>query len=306
MEHINFSVISQYDNLTIDGLIIKNNNVKAIVQITHGMCEHKERYIPFMEYLANHNYLCIIHDHRGHGKSIKDKNDLGYFYDGKDKGIVEDIESVNKYIKKQYPNIPIYLFGHSMGSLSVRAYIKKYDHHINGLFVCGSPSSNPLSKAGLILIKTLSKIKGPYHKSAFIDNMVIGSFNKPFKHENLTNAWLTTDIDIVNQYNNDPLCGYSFTMNGYESLLSLMINVYSKDDWKIHNTDLPIYFISGKEDPCMTNEKMFLQSINLIKEIGYKKVSYKLFNHMRHEILNEKNKTIVYEDILNKLKEWQK
>lgn len=305
MEHLNFKVTSKYDNLNIDGLIIKDETIKGIVQLAHGMCEHKERYIPFMEFLAKNGYLCVIHDHRGHGKSIKDTKDLGYFYEGKDIGLVEDIEAVNQYIQQQYPNIPIYLFGHSMGSLGVRGYIKKYDHHIKGLFVCGSPSSNPMTKAGLFLVKTLSRIKGPYHKSSLVDNMVMGAFNKPFEHENLNNAWLTTDIQIVNEYNNDPLCGYSFTLNGYESLFSLMSKVYSKDNWNIHNPDLPIYFISGSDDPCKTNDEMFYQAIDFIKAVGYKNVNYRLFENMRHEILNEIDKNIVFEDILNKLKEWQ-
>lgn len=306
MEHIKFNIASKYDNLVLDGIIIKPDNVKAIVQLAHGMCEHKERYIPFMEYLAHHGYLCVMHDHRGHGKSIKENKDLGYFYEGKAEALVEDIQLIHQYIKQQYPNLPFYLFGHSMGSLAVRAYIKKYDDQIDGLFVCGSPSGNPMTGAGLFLVRTLSKIKGAYHKSSFVDNMVIGVFNKPFENEHLQNAWLTTDVNIVKEYNEDPLCGYSFTMNGYESLFSLMKNTYSKDNWQLNNPNLPIYFISGKEDPCKTNDQEFYKSVNLLKEVGYKNASYQLFENMRHEILNEIEKNIVYNDVLNKLNEWTK
>lgn len=306
MKHIHITLKSNYDDLNIEGLIIQSDKIKAIVQINHGICEHKERYIPFMEYLAKEGYLCVIHDHRGHGKSIKKLNDLGYFYDGKNRGLVEDIELINQYIKQKYPNIPIYLFGHSMGSLAVRAYIKKYDNHINGLFVCGSPSSNSMIDAGLVLVRILSRIKGPYYKNKLVDNMVIGAFNKPFKKEKIANAWLSTNINNVIDYNNDPLCGFSFTMNGYESLLSLMKDVYSKENWTIQNKDLPIHFISGEYDPCMTNQKMFFQAINHLSNIGYNNITNKLYKSMRHEILNETNKVIVYQDIMTTIKKWEK
>lgn len=305
MEHINIKLQSQYDNLSIDTLIIKPDNIKGIIQFVHGMCEHKERYIPVMEYLAKHHYLCIIHDHRGHGKSILNDNDLGYFYNSKDIGLVEDIELVQQYIKHLYPDIPLYLFGHSMGSLAVRAYIKKYDTHIQGLFVCGSPSFNPLSTIGLSVIRLLTKIKGDHYRNHLVNEMVIGAFNKPFKKENKKNAWICTDSQVVDDYNNNPLCSFSFTMNGYDSLLSLMSQVYSQKNWKINNPNLPIHFISGQYDPCMTNIKMFKQSVELLKQVGYKNVNYKLYNDMRHEILNEPDKQEVYKDILNKIKEWE-
>lgn len=118
---------------------------------------------------------------------------------------------------------------------------------------------------------------------------------------------MCSDRNVVNAYNNDPLCAFSFTMNGYESLLTLMNKVYTQKNWNVSHPDLPpIHFISGQQDPCMTNMKMFNQSIQLMKDIGYKNVNYKVYENMRHEILNETNKHIVYEDILNKLKEWEK
>ena len=127
-----FQIKSNYDQLKLDGIIISCENPKGIVQISHGMCEHKERYINFMNFLSNHGYLCIIHDHRGHGKSIKDKNDLGYFYDNGHLAIVEDLHQITLMIKQQYPHLPLYLLGHSMGSLVVRCFCQKYDQDIDG------------------------------------------------------------------------------------------------------------------------------------------------------------------------------
>jgi len=304
MEILDFNLESKFDDLKLYGLIVKPKHIKAIVQLTHGMAERKERYLPFMKFLANQGYLCIIHDHRGHGKSVKNHHDLGYFYKGKAEAVIEDLLLVNQFIKQEYLNIPIYMFGHSMGSLAVRWYLKKYESTINGLIICGSPSRNPMTSIGLFIVKTLAKIKGNYYKNHLVDNIAIGSFNQPFKNENLQNAWLTTDTNIVDQYNKDPLCGFSFTMNGYETLFTLMKETYSKTNWNINQPSLPIYFISGKDDPCKTSDKDFYQSVYFLESLGYTNISSKLFNGMRHEILNELEKENVYHDILNKLNTW--
>lgn len=124
------------------------------------MCEHKERYLDFIEYLNDCGYVVIIHDHRGHGKSVLDETDLGYFYGEGARAIVEDVHQLTNYIKKKYPNLPVCLFGHSMGSLVVRNYIQKYDHEINALIVCGSPSKNKLAGLGKLLCKAIAMVKG--------------------------------------------------------------------------------------------------------------------------------------------------
>ena len=117
-------IISSYDGLSLEILCVESENPKGIVQISHGMAENKERYIPFMKFLAKHGYTTVIHDHRGHGKSVRKQEDLGYFYNGKEKAIVEDLHQITLWIKEEYPNLPVYLLGHSMGTLVARNYIK--------------------------------------------------------------------------------------------------------------------------------------------------------------------------------------
>lgn len=151
-----FQIKSNYDQLKLDGIIISCENPKGIVQISHGMCEHKERYIDFMNFLSNQRYLCIIHDHRGHVKSIKDKNDLGYFYDNGHLAIVEELHQITLMIKQQYPHLPLYLLGYSMESIVVRCFRQKYDQDIDGLIVCGSPSDNPLTPIGIKIARIYS------------------------------------------------------------------------------------------------------------------------------------------------------
>jgi alpha-beta hydrolase superfamily lysophospholipase len=295
---------SEFDQLPIDVTIMKPSHPKGIIQISHGMCEHKERYDDFMQYLCQQGYVCLIHDHRGHGKSVLKPDDLGYFYYQGEIGIVEDVHQLTLWIKKQYPLLPCYLFGHSMGSLVVRCYCQKYDQDIDGLFVCGSPSQNPAAGLGLLLTKIITCIKGDHYRSALIQKIGFDAFNKNFD-KTTPNSWICSDKEVIKNYNQDPLCRFTFTTNGFTSLFRLMQQTYSSEHWQMKNPQLPIQFISGENDPCLTNEKKFKEAVAFMKNCGYQHVSYRLFPHMRHEILNEKKKEEVYQFILKTLKSWE-
>ncbi|MEG0276587.1 MAG: alpha/beta fold hydrolase [Coprobacillus sp.] len=301
-EHL--TIVSQFDNLPLDVIVMSAAHPKGIIQISHGMCEHKERYLDFMDFLVQNDYICIIHDHRGHGKSILSDDDLGYFYENGHIGIIEDLHQVSLFIKERYPSLPLYLFGHSMGSMVVRCYTQKYDQDIQGLIVCGSPSQNPAASIGLRLSSWLSHRKGHHHRSDFIQNIAFGAFNKRFD-TNTPNSWICSDKDVVSVYNQNPLCQYVFTTNGFQSLFQLMLKTYSSKDWIFKHPNLPIHFIAGYDDPCIVNEKKFNQAVDFMKNIGYINVSSYLFQGMRHEILNEKNKHIVYQHILETIKSWE-
>ena len=228
---------------------------------------------------------------------MKADMDLGYFYENGAEALVEDIHQVMKETKVRFAGLPYILMGHSMGSLGVRCFIKKYDSEIDGLIVCGSPSANDMADMDIKLIHFMKKFKGGHGKSKLVDGMVMGGFEKPFAKENLKNSWLSTDRAIVEAYNADPHCGYSFTLNGYEALLTLMKDTYSKEGWNVTGKDLPIHFIAGAEDPCITNKQKFKNAVQFMKDRGYSNVTSKLYDGMRHEILNEIDKEQVYADV---------
>lgn len=297
MKKKNLEFISEQDQLRLDGFLIAPEKGKAILQISHGMCEHKERYIPFMEYMANQDYICVIHDHRGHGKSIRSQEDLGYFYKNGGENLVEDLHQITKEIKEQYPELPYFLFGHSMGSLAVRCYAKKYDAELDGLVVCGSPSENAMAGIGILIDKAVQKYRGEHGRSSVIDTVFSKGFEKAFEEEKMPHAWICSDKEVVTAYNADPLCNFTFTLNGYEALLWLVKQTYSIQGWKVENPNLPIYFISGEKDPCMIDTRKFFEAVDRMKKVGYTKVNHKLYQGMRHEILNEIGKENVYADV---------
>jgi Lysophospholipase len=277
---------------------------KAVVQFVHGMCEHKERYYDFMEWLSSQGCVCIIHDHRGHGESVKCKEDLGFMYKGGWKALVDDIKVVGDWARAAYPGIKFVLFGHSMGSLAVRSYVKRYDDTIDELFVCGSPSDNPAKGAGKLLADLSGVLKGSHNRPALMQKMSFGAYNKPFEGEKgpdglpYHSAWVCSNRDILQAYHKDPLCQYVFTANGFSNLMGMMKDCYGAKGWKMARPELPIHFISGALDPCRTDDAHFQQAVEAMKKVGYSSVSSKLYPGMRHEILNETDKLTVWQEVL--------
>ena len=241
-----------------------------------------------------------MHDHRGHGKSVRQQEDLGYFYNGKEKAIVEDLHQITLWIKEEYPNLPVYLLGHSMGTLVARNYIKKYDNEIKKLILTGPPCKNPAVDIGLLLAKIQKKIKGDKYRSKEIQKMAFGPFDKIFQGEPKS-AWICSDREIVDKYNQSDLCGFTFTTDAFEGLFLLLKGAYSKKGWLLKNKELPVLFLGGEKDPCIGNGRKFVQEMQFLKQVGYKNVTGKIYPNMRHEILNEKGKETVYENILSYL-----
>lgn len=300
-EHL--KIISEFDQLPIDVIVMSPAHPCGIIQISHGMCEHKERYFDFMEAMCQQGYLCLIHDHRGHGKSVYSNDDLGYFYQDGHIGIVEDVHQLTLWIRQQYPKLPLYLFGHSMGSLIVRCYCQKYDQDIDGLIVCGSPSNNPLAGVGIQLTKLYSKFKGDHYRPQLIQKMSFGAFQKNF--EKTPNSWICSNQHVVSEYNQDPLCHFTFTANGFFSLFQLVKRTYDQQAYQLSNPHLPIHFVAGEKDPCIISIDQFHNAVDLMKKSGYQHVTSHLFKNMRHEILNETDHIIVYQHLIDIIKSWK-
>lgn len=291
------NIISEKDGLRLEVAILEPKvQPKGIIQISHGMSEHKERYYDFMNYLCENGYVCVIHDHRGHGASIKDKSDLGYFYTEDINYIIDDLYKVTKYIKNKYPDLTVNLFAHSMGTLVARGYLKKYDEKINKLILSGPPTKNSMAFLALIIAKILNIFYKKETPNKLLNKMTFGNYNKNINEKN---GWICLNENTIQQYNKDELCGYIFTTNGFINLYKLMINSFKKSNWNMKNKNLPIYIIAGINDKVIQSEEKFNNLIKFIKDRGYKNVQSKLYKNMRHEILNEKNNEIVYKDILN-------
>lgn len=295
------NLISDYDSLILSvmiGIPENNENIRGIIQFSHGMCERKERYTSTMEHFTKKGFVCIIHDHRGHGSSVKSDDDLGYLYENGDVGIVEDMRRVSEYIMTLYKGLPLYIIAHSMGTLITRVYLKKYDCLPSGIFLCGSPSPNNSAALVLPVLDNYEKLRGDRFRDENISDLFVGIFDFGFKHENQKFAWICSDKNIVSEFFNDPKCGFSFTINGYRCLLELLNQTYLDNSKTAQNQNLPIMFMSGSDDACMLGYKKHVEAVSKQIDAGYIYVGSKMYDGMRHELLNETTKEIVYSDIL--------
>ncbi len=293
IEHIT----SAFDGLSLElAISVPAGTPRGIVQISHGMAEHKERYFGFMEYLSQNGFICIIHDHRGHGASVRKAEDLGYFYTADPDGIVNDLHQVTLYVKEHYPELPVYLFSHSMGTLVARNYLKKYDGAIEKLVLCGPPTYNGLSWLAIVLAHLTRLFRGDHHRSAFLNRLSDGSYNKGYRKEG---EWLNSDRGEVERYHEDPLCGYTFTVSGYLNLFRLLHRAYRTRDWKVSHPELKILIIAGADDPVIQSPEKVDHLARFLQKRGYEVSGKKLYPGKKHELLLEKEREEIYRDILH-------
>ena len=294
-----FTLMSDSDSvpLSVMACMPDNGIPKAFMQIAHGMCGYKERFLPFMEYMTMNGVACVANDHRGHGASVRSHDDLGFMYSGGGEALVDDMVQVTLWIHDSYPSIPVFLLGHSMGSMAARVYVQKYDDLISGLILSGSPSWTSFSYLAYILTGAVSLLGGGRIRAAWPTDLVSGIYNIRFSSEG-SRAWTCSDSAVRDEFEKNPLCNFIFTVNGIHGLMSLMIMSYQNGSWDMHNPELPVFFISGDDDPCKgTEEKFHMAAMDMCRH-GYHNVKSALYGGMRHEILNEKEKEYVWNDIL--------
>ena len=295
----NMTLRSQYDDLDISVMeVVPEEKPKAVIQFAHGMCGCKERFLPVMTYMARNGILCVAGDHRGHGGSVKAPEDLGYMYKGGYKALVADMKLITTWIHNEYPDIPLYVLGHSMGSLAARVYLKQDDSDIAGMILCGSPSFSRMTYLGRAITGMLCMLGLDRHRMVLSQKTASARYNRKFENEG-EQAWTCSDAVSRKSMMENPLCNFVFTANGSYNLLSMMIETYRKDEWMVSNPELPIYFISGSEDPVMADEAKLHEAALNICGRGYLNVTSAIYPAMRHEVLNEIGKEMVWDDILD-------
>ena len=275
-------------------------NYKGVVQLVHGMEEFIGRYDEFANFLADNGFIVVGHDHLGHGNSVKDDSELGNLgcKDGWFR-LAEDIHILQNKIKEEYPNIPHFIMGHSMGSLLTRTYISLYNDNLTGIIITGtSGQKNGMLYLGVLLANIIKAFKGEQYKSKLLERAVTGSFNNNFKPTRTEADWTTSDKKRVDEYMNVAKPNRKFTVESYLQLFKG--SIYLNDMNKIKNTpNIPILIFSGDKDPVGANGKGVKRVYNMLKEAGVENITLKLFKDGRHEMLNEVNREEVFEFVLN-------
>lgn len=270
----------------------------GVLQIVHGMAEYIDRYDDFAKYMTEHGFNVIGHDHLGHGYSVSDERDYGFFAEENgDKIIIEDMHSVTQYAKEKWEELPNFILGHSMGSFCLRQYLTKYSNDVFGAIIMGT---GWIPSAAALLGKTIAtntcKSKGSHTVNPLLIKLTLEPYNKPFAPARTNCDWLSRDEKQVDLYVNDKLCGFDFTAGAYKDFFTVLEKIAKNKQLIGMRKSLPILITSGSVDPV--GGKKACEKLNAqYKRCGIDDVTLKLWENDRHEILNELDKSDVYDYI---------
>lgn len=275
--------------------------VKATLQIVHGMQEHSGRYSEIAEYFTNRGFAVLTYDHLGHGKSLRDKKDIGFFQlNNPDERLISDAEKISKHLMDQYPDVPHFILGHSMGSFITRCLLQKVNGKFAGAIITGTGGPLP----GIDLLRgylSLANAIAPRRRT-FLNSVFTNVNNKQFKKDKdfSDTSWLSLNPANRNAFSQDELCGIPFTNNAFYALFSIYKKATVRNWAQTIPKSFPFLFISGQNDPIGDFGKGVTKTVENLKLDGFKDVEVEIYPEMRHEILNEE----IREDILNQIDHW--
>lgn len=278
---------------------VPDGDVKAVVQLSHGMAEYSMRYAELGKFLCDNGIAFYAHDHRGHGETAESVEDLGFLAenDGFNR-VVEDLATMIKKCKEDFPGKKVILLAHSFGSFVSQCYIEKYGAEIDGVVLCGSAGPRLLlSGVGRVISGIVMKCTGKRKKSALLDTLVFGTYNKGIESDSAA-AWICRDAEVVKKYDDDPFCGFKVTNEFFYDFLGGLTSIHKKKNMNKIPKDLPVFLMAGDGDPVGEYGKSVKKLFTSYKKLGIKDVSLKLYPEARHELFNELNKVDVMNDLL--------
>ncbi|MGV2449231.1 UNVERIFIED_CONTAM: alpha/beta fold hydrolase [Ralstonia mannitolilytica] len=276
-------------------------SVKATLLIVHGMQEHSGRYAEIAEYFAAHGIAVLTYDHLGHGKSVKEKKDIGFFQLEKpDERLIADAEMMADHLAEQYPDVPHFILGHSMGSFITRCLLQKASSKFSGAIITGTGGPLP----GIDVLRaylSLATAIAPRHRT-FLNSVFTSVNNKHFKKDKDfgDTSWLSINPENRKAFEQDELCGIPFTHNAFYTLFTVYKKATARNWASSISKSFPFLFVSGQNDPIGDFGKGVMHTVDNLKTDGFENVDVKMYPEMRHEILNES----IREEVLTEIYKW--
>lgn len=280
--------ITMDDGFVVSAALYESEEPKALVQIIHGAVEYKGRYNGFANFLQENGYTVIVSDNRGHGESVSNKYPLGYMNDVY--RIVQDQVEISAWLRYMYPEKPLYLLGHSLGSAFARLYLQEHDKDIEKLVLSGTVPFIGASGAGALLGKIVVKLDGEMGHNKLLNTLSgIGGED---------DSWLVSNRESLEAYRKDPYCGYMYPNVSTLTMIQAVHELHNFKAFKVQNPTLPILCISGSKDPITGGTKGLQKTEKDLIRIGYPGMINKVYEGMYHEVLNEVEREKVYMDVL--------
>ncbi|MDC7227850.1 MAG: alpha/beta hydrolase [Spirochaetales bacterium] len=292
------------DGTGIYAAIWKTDKPKGIVQLIHGMAEHINRYDEFAKYLNSHGWVVAGEDHRGHGKTAGSIDKLGWFAErnGWDL-VVEDNFLLSQKLKNEYPDLPYYIFSHSMGSFITRKLISEYPINPEKVILSGN---GDFKDSDVIMVKLIGNIakffKSGKAKANLLDKLTFSSMNNKFNPGRTGLEWLSRDEAKVDEYIADPYCGFVVSVQFYLDFADGMSYLHTTDCFEKPPKGLPMLFYSGELDPVGGETKLVTRVYETYRKHGFKNAELVINKGGHHENLNEINRDEVYKTMADWLK----
>lgn len=279
-------------------LWMPDGNPRGIVQIVHGMDEYVERYSEFAEFLCENGLIVCGNDHLGHGRSAVTDEDLGYFADSDgDRCLVQDVETLRGILRSRYRALPYIIMGHSMGSFITRAYVSSHPDSVDAVILSGTAGGGRPFGFGKFLCGVIAKLRGKHYRSEMVKKIAFQGYNKRFKGDTGV-EWVTNDPDKLSAYAGDPKCTFTFTVQGYRDLFTLLSYVNSDEWYEKMPKNLPILFFAGSDDPVGDYSNGVKQVAEKLMDADVSDVTVHIYEGERHEVLNGISRKKACSDIL--------
>lgn len=274
---------------------------RAVVQIVHGVAEYVNRYDHFARFLADRGFAVCGDDHLGHGRTAMGDGKFGWFAEHDGWALVtDDLRRLRQLMGEQFPGIPYFLLGHSMGSFLTRTYLCRYPGEVSGALLSGTGQEPALMVgAGRLLADLIGRFRGSDYVSTLVNGLCLGAYNKQFAPNRTGADWISRDEAVVDAYMADPLCQFIPTVGMYRDMLGGLQYISSRRALSRMDPDTPVYLYAGDKDPVGSNGAGVKKVYGYFQAAGTKDLSIKLYENGRHEMHNETNKDEVFSDVLS-------
>ena len=282
-------------------LRLADTSPRGVLQINHGLAEHSARYARFAEFLGAHGFHSYAHDHRGHGFTKAPDAPLGRFseQDGAGK-VIADTHAVHGHIAARHPGLPVIVFGHSMGGLIAANYVRCHPEHVCGAAIWNANfSAGMLGRLARAILAWEAFRMGSDVPSRVLPRLTFQAWGESIAAPRTTTDWLSHDAAEVDAYIDDPLCGWAPSISMWRDVFDL---IFAGADIRKYQTvprDIPINLVGGAEDPATDGGKAVARFAQNLRQAGFSTLVSRIYPETRHESLNELNRNITMQDLVN-------